>query len=95
MFVTICQINLLLSVDLTVSLKLDMARRRKNKVDPLYKTDVWHSLTDLVFRKYGKRCLSCGIERGPIFTYHILSKTWFPHLQLDIRNLQVLQRFFK
>jgi len=60
---------------------------------PFYETDAWKRLRYEVLRKYGARCQCCGRTRHDnvvIHVDHIKPRSRYPHLELDINNLQVL-----
>lgn len=62
---------------------------RQTKSD-FYVSEVWMAMRELVFQKYGKRCMrgiNCG---GPLQIDHIKPRSKFPELELDFNNLQVL-----
>lgn len=58
-------------------------------------TKEWQTLRYSVLRKYGAKCMCCGAtsaEGERIEVDHILPRSSYPELALDIRNLQVLCR---
>lgn len=61
------------------------------KID-FYRTPEWRSLRYQVLRKYGRRCMCCGSTEGQMQVDHIKPRSKFPHLQLNLSNLQVLCR---
>lgn len=71
--------------------------KKKTKIDvnsdEFLKSYAWLTLRMKVFLLYGRRCLCCGAtpESGAIMNVdHIKPRRLFPHLALDIKNLQVL-----
>jgi len=53
----------------------------------------WRQLRLQAFKKYGRVCLCCGATPGNgvvLNVDHVKSRRRFPHLALDIENLQVL-----
>lgn len=54
-----------------------------------YKTTQWRELRERVFRMYGYKCMKCGSTKDPVVD-HIKPRSKYPHLALDINNMQVL-----
>lgn len=55
-----------------------------------YQTREWLELRYQVIVKYGKTCQCCGSKKLPIHVDHIMPRSKFPDLELDINNLQIL-----
>ena len=58
-----------------------------------YKSPEWLSLRYKVLKQYGSKCQCCGIDssRGAVLHVdHIKPRSKYPHLQLEISNLQIL-----
>jgi 5-methylcytosine-specific restriction endonuclease McrA len=68
----------------------------KNKkttfVNGFYTSDNWRRLRYEAIIKYGRKCMACGaVGPGVVFHVdHIKPRSQFPHLELNIDNLQVL-----
>lgn len=75
----------------------------KVKANPAFKGDVastkflesyeWRKLRMEALKKYGPKCMCCGATPktgGVMNVDHIKPRKLFPHLALDINNLQVL-----
>lgn len=65
-----------------------------NNMSEFYQTSDWRLLREKVLSIYGSTCMSCGntpeqTGKSP-HVDHIRPRSAYPHLQLDIRNLQVL-----
>ena len=67
-------------------------RRRKARLAKwgFLGSDEWLHMRKRVLGRLGRACLKCGKTKGKICVDHILPKSRFPYLALDIRNLQVL-----
>jgi len=67
-------------------------KRTKGKVDPnsFYLTDAWMTIRNKAKRLYGSVCMKCRKEGIEIHVDHILPRSLFPALALDIHNLQIL-----
>ena len=55
-----------------------------------YGTPEWRLLRKRVLSRYGPRCMLCGKTSDRPCVDHVLPRSQFPALALDIRNLQVL-----
>jgi 5-methylcytosine-specific restriction endonuclease McrA len=60
--------------------------------DDFYLSKPWRALRRRVFRKYGVRCMKCGVENTEMHIDHIIPRSQAPGLSLDFENLQVLCR---
>jgi len=69
----------------------------QSKVDP--KADAflnsfeWRKVRMLAIKQYGNRCMCCGAgpsDGATINVDHIKPRKFYPHLALDIENLQIL-----
>lgn len=60
--------------------------------DGFYESDIWRNMRYEVFRKYGQKCLKCGVagHKKQLHVDHVKPKVRYPELALDIRNLQIL-----
>ena len=50
----------------------------------------WRALRLEAIKRYGTRCAKCGKDWKPINIDHIKPRRFYPHLALDINNLQPL-----
>ena len=57
-----------------------------------FKMREWQSLRRSVLKKYGLRCMKCGVSRCELHVDHIFPRSKFPHLQFEFSNLHVLCR---
>ena len=71
--------------------------QRRVSIDPnapdFLQSYEWRAIRMEVLRKYGPRCMCCGAtpDHGAVMNVdHIKPRRLFPHLALDIDNLQVL-----
>jgi 5-methylcytosine-specific restriction endonuclease McrA len=55
-----------------------------------YKTQEWRELRFLAFEKYGRKCLCCNSTNSVLHVDHVKPMSLYPHLKLDINNLQIL-----
>lgn len=55
-----------------------------------YRTREWAELRYKTLVKYGKVCQCCGADKVVLHVDHIKPRSKYPHLELDIDNLQVL-----
>ena len=60
------------------------------KSNEFYKTREWISARYKTLVKYGKVCQCCGASKAVLHVDHIKPRSKYPHLELDIDNLQVL-----
>lgn len=62
------------------------------KTDYFYESFVWAKLRYRALRKYGHRCMSCGLSGTSTVLHvdHILPRSKHPDKEMDINNLQVL-----
>lgn len=63
------------------------------KTDAFLETFEWRQLRMLAIKKYGARCMCCGATPADGITInvdHIKPRKHYPHLALDIENLQIL-----
>lgn len=66
---------------------------KKSVIADFYKSPAWRELRYEALLKYGCKCMACGStpESGAILHVdHIKPRSKFPHLRLDINNLQIL-----
>lgn len=72
--------------------------RKKNKLikqrgfHPFFDSPEWMNLRYQAIRLYGRRCMACGRTEGEIHVDHIKPRSKYPHLTLDMSNLQILCR---
>lgn len=62
-------------------------------VTDFYKSKEWRQARYKVLRRYGGACMACGATRSDgvkIHVDHIKPRSKYPHLELDLSNLQVL-----
>lgn len=69
--------------------------KKKKAADKFYATWEWKKVRMLAFKANGQRCQCCGwrpgdTEHGHLVVDHIKPRSKYPHLQLDLSNLQVL-----
>jgi hypothetical protein len=89
----------------TKSLRLEWVAKSKNMDDNTLSkvlpnqsrdflfSDEWRKLRLEALRRYGTNCAKCGrpdSPKYPINVDHIKPRKYFPHLALDIENLQPL-----
>lgn len=55
-----------------------------------YDTREWQIIRYKAIKRYGKACQCCGASNTEIHVDHIKPRSKFPHLELDIENLQIL-----
>lgn len=60
--------------------------------DSFYTSRQWLALRYQAIMKYGRVCMLCRASNIEIHVDHIKPRSKFPHLELDINNLQVLCR---
>ncbi len=65
--------------------------RQQLQSDKFYHRAEWRLLRALIFEAYGEQCMSCG-GINDIAVDHIKSRFYFPDLELDPFNMQVLCR---
>lgn len=73
-------------------------KTKKNKVHlpksfvtkDFYNSSEWLQLRYAFLRTSSKICMLCGSYKKPIHVDHIKPKSIYPHLALDINNLQIL-----
>lgn len=74
----------------------DYAAKKKKKIlnkalsIDFFSSREWLELRYEVLRKHGKECMLCGAKNKTIHVDHIKPRSKFPHLAMDINNLQVL-----
>ena len=71
-----------------LSLTLTRTKRNTN----FFHSQRWRALRYEAFRRYGKRCSLCGTEKATFHVDHIKPRSFFPELEYDIENLQILCR---
>lgn len=57
-----------------------------------YDTAEWQTLRYKALKMYGKTCHCCGATNTEIHVDHIKPRSKYPHLELDLNNLQILCR---
>ena len=57
-----------------------------------YDTQEWQALRYKAYKRYGKTCHCCGATNTELHVDHIKPRSKYPHLELDIDNLQILCR---
>lgn len=65
-------------------------RASKAEFDAFYRTPQWRRLRMEAFLKYGRRCACCRAKNKPFHVDHIRPRSRYPHLELDLNNLQIL-----
>jgi 5-methylcytosine-specific restriction endonuclease McrA len=55
-----------------------------------YHSDSWRFLRYQAIKKYGRVCACCGETEGKIHVDNIKPRSLFPHLELNLSNLQIL-----
>jgi len=68
--------------------KLKIKQKYINRA--FYMSMQWRDLRDVVINKYGKRCMRCKFLGRSCHVDHIFPRSKYPHLELDLDNLQVL-----
>lgn len=68
-------------------------RKKKSKwkriSDAFYKSREWREVRYRALLLHGKKCMCCGAT-GRLHVDHVMPRSKYPALQLDINNLQVL-----
>jgi 5-methylcytosine-specific restriction endonuclease McrA len=59
--------------------------------ETFYLSKRWRSVRARILKLFGNKCMKCGSENH-ISVDHILPRSKYPHLELDVTNLQVLCR---
>jgi 5-methylcytosine-specific restriction endonuclease McrA len=54
-----------------------------------FKSKAWRQLRYLAIKVYGRKCMCCS-SGEQIHVDHIKPRSRYPHIELDIRNLQIL-----
>ncbi len=62
------------------------------KPDKFLDSDAWRSLRYRAIKLYGRTCMCCKRTNIEIHVDHIKPRSKYPHLALDINNLQILCR---
>ncbi len=100
-FVAIGSFYLLIVLDLFSSVfsifkvRAQAFKAKKGIVDPtsksFYSSEAWRKLRPVVFSMYGHQCMNprCG-NKEELQVDHIKPRSKFPHLALDLNNLQIL-----
>jgi|LakMenEpi03Aug12_release.lakeMendotaPanAssembly.Ray.scaffolds.fasta_scaffold03608_11 5-methylcytosine-specific restriction endonuclease McrA len=57
-----------------------------------YDTQEWQILRYKAYKLYGKTCHCCGATNTELHVDHIKPRSKYPHLELDLNNLQILCR---
>lgn len=71
----------------------DVAKLIYKTTDPFLYSKEWRELRKQAIALYGTTCVKCGAQQTkfkPINMDHIKPRKYFPHLALDIKNLQPL-----
>ena len=58
--------------------------------ESFYLSDQWILLKRKVYKLYGKGCMKCKSVSGETHIDHIMPRSLYPSLELDIHNLQIL-----
>jgi 5-methylcytosine-specific restriction endonuclease McrA len=65
----------------------------KTNANNFYASDAWQKARYRALQACGAKCLCCGasaIDGAVLHVDHIKPRYYFPHLQLELTNLQVL-----
>lgn len=62
----------------------------EKKETSFYESRAWQKLRYKVLGTYGRKCMSCNTTDARFHIDHIKPRSKYPHLELDIDNLQVL-----
>jgi len=73
-------------------LEKDAKKKKQRPMHPFYDSREWQELKYATLRKYGRKCMACGVSSEEIHVDHIKPRSKYPHLALEIDNLQVLCR---
>ena len=71
----------------------EIAKQIYKSSDPFLTSQEWRELRKLAIAKYGTTCVKCGAlqtRTKRVNMDHIKPRKYFPHLALDINNLQPL-----
>lgn len=90
-------VNQLRSQNNYVATKEELNKRKKSKSKrrnrtSFHKSDEWLKLRYEVLKKYGRKCMLCGTEKGEMNVDHIKPRSKYPNLVFEFNNLQVLCR---
>lgn len=55
-----------------------------------YESREWREVRYMAIKRNGRACLACGQTRKKLHVDHIKPRSKYPHLALDLNNLQVL-----
>lgn len=55
-----------------------------------YSSPAWKMLREKVLSYYGRECMKCRDAHGISQVDHIKPRSWYPALELDFNNMQVL-----
>lgn len=65
------------------------SKRRSSRCHDFYSTTQWHRARYAIIAAFGRSCMACG-DTAKINVDHILPRSVYDHLKLNLTNLQVL-----
>jgi 5-methylcytosine-specific restriction endonuclease McrA len=74
------------------SLRIRIKQTLSTREDPFCKTKEWQVLRYKAIKRYGRKCMACGIQATEIHVDHIKPRSKFPKLSYELSNLQILCR---
>lgn len=70
--------------------KVKELQRGPQKAPTFYDSREWKELRYAAIVKYGRACMACRATTGVMHVDHIKPRSKFPHLALELSNLQIL-----
>ena len=70
--------------------KADWSWKPTTKAGDFYKSAGWRAVRYKALTTYGKKCMACGTTEGHMHVDHIKPRSKYPHLALELSNLQIL-----
>lgn len=62
------------------------------KPDQFFQSRRWQRVRYEAIKKYGRKCLACGVKAKEIHVDHVKPRSKYPELALELSNLQTLCR---
>jgi 5-methylcytosine-specific restriction endonuclease McrA len=67
-----------------------LAKRKFSQIPDFYRTELWMILRRIILNKHGRTCMRCGKIGKQMHVDHVLPRKYFPELELEQNNLQIL-----